>query len=299
MYRGAAAGARACSSSIPVGRSGPGRTSAPGRSPRASTPADEEPLAAALREFEEETGTRAARRFRAAGRGRAGRRQARQRLGGRGRRRSGHDRQRTRSSSNGRPQPAQAVVPRGRPRRVVLAREAAAEDPPGQRPFVDRLVTLVAKRVAKSRVASREDRGLFAVRCSPFAYSRFSLPPVPQAHQPPAERLRPLGKDPPGDTPRDRRAPPAAPRSPTAAASASAPAADAVGEAGQHREVVVVAEPVAQLLRLARPTPADPRPQRPDDLHLVAVHDHPLAEVVQLRRCALRQSSGKACRARR
>ena len=55
-----------------------------------------------------------------------------------------------------------------------------------------------------------------------------------------------------------------------------------LGVARQHREVLVLAEPVAKLLRLAHPASAKPRPQRLDQLHLVAVHHHALAEIVQV-----------------
>ena len=55
-----------------------------------------------------------------------------------------------------------------------------------------------------------------------------------------------------------------------------------LGIARQHREVLILAEPVAQLLRLAHPAPPEPRPQRLDDLHLIAVHHHALAQFVQV-----------------
>ena len=59
-----------------------------------------------------------------------------------------------------------------------------------------------------------------------------------------------------------------------------------------------MAEPVAQLLRLADPGAADLRPQRHRELHLVAVHDHALAQLVQVSGVALVQSCGIASRAR-
>src|SRR5262249_32437158 len=51
---------------------------------------------------------------------------------------------------------------------------------------------------------------------------------------------------------------------------------------GEHREILVGAEPLAQPLRLGDPDLADLRPQRLDQLHLVAVLDHALAQLVQL-----------------
>src|SRR5712672_3813280 len=59
----------------------------------------------------------------------------------------------------------------------------------------------------------------------------------------------------------------------------------------QHREVLVMAEPVAQLLRLAHPGAADLRPQRNHQVHLVAVNDHALAQLVQRLRRRLRPIS--------
>ena len=58
LYRRPPAPSRCCSS-IPADLSGPGATTAPGRSPRASTRRTRTPLAAARREFEEELGTAA------------------------------------------------------------------------------------------------------------------------------------------------------------------------------------------------------------------------------------------------
>ena len=55
-----------------------------------------------------------------------------------------------------------------------------------------------------------------------------------------------------------------------------------LGVARKHREVLNLAEAVAQLLRLAHPAPPEPRPQRLDDLHLIAMHHHALAQFVQL-----------------
>ena len=53
------------------------------------------------------------------------------------------------------------------------------------------------------------------------------------------------------------------------------------GERGEHRKIVMPAEPVAQALRLLDPDVAEPRPQRLHQLHLITVNDHPLAQPVQ------------------
>ena len=55
-----------------------------------------------------------------------------------------------------------------------------------------------------------------------------------------------------------------------------------LGVARQHGEILIRAEPVAQLLRLPDPAPAEPWPQRLDDLHLIAMHHHALAQLVQV-----------------
>ncbi len=71
-----------------------------------------------------------------------------------------------------------------------------------------------------------------------------------------------------------------------------------LGIARQHREVLNLAESVAQLLRLAHPAPPEPRPQRLDNLHLIAVHHHALAQCVESCALAARQLSGIRWRVR-
>ena len=63
MYRRTGAKASRCCWCIRAGRSGPRRIWAPGRSRKANTPTGEEPLAVAMREFEEETGARPTANF--------------------------------------------------------------------------------------------------------------------------------------------------------------------------------------------------------------------------------------------
>ena len=54
------------------------------------------------------------------------------------------------------------------------------------------------------------------------------------------------------------------------------------GEARQNRQILAGAELVAQALRLLHPQLGEARPQRLDQLHLVAVLDHAPAQVVQM-----------------
>ena len=71
------------------------------------------------------------------------------------------------------------------------------------------------------------------------------------------------------------------------------------GEPGEHVEIVVGAQPVAQPLRLADPQLAQARPQRLDQLHLVTVLHHALAQLVQRVAVGVKdQSAGSARRAR-
>ena len=53
------------------------------------------------------------------------------------------------------------------------------------------------------------------------------------------------------------------------------------GKALQHRKILERAEPVAQPLRLRDPELSELRPQRLDQLHLIAVRDHDGAQFVQ------------------
>ena len=109
--------------------------------------------------------------------------------------------------------------------------------------------------------------------------------------------LRLLGEQPAGDAPRRRdmlRLPLAdhrlQPRAPTRQRLMR------LGVARQHREVLILAEPVAQLLRLPHPAPPEPRPQRLDELHLIAMHHHALAQLVEVMRAGrppvVRESGG-------
>ena len=52
-------------------------------------------------------------------------------------------------------------------------------------------------------------------------------------------------------------------------------------EAEQHRKILKRAEPVAQALRFRDPQLAELRPERLDQLHLIAMRDHAAAQVVQ------------------
>ena len=70
-------------------------------------------------------------------------------------------------------------------------------------------------------------------------------------------------------------------------------------EAGQHRQILAGAELVAQALGFLRPDLAEPRPQRFDQIHLVAMLDHAPAQIVQMLGIGSGQFSGISCRARR
>ena len=54
------------------------------------------------------------------------------------------------------------------------------------------------------------------------------------------------------------------------------------GKVTQDRQVLAGAELIAQALRLLRPDASEPRPERLDQIHLVAVLDHPPAQIVQM-----------------
>ena len=72
-----------------------------------------------------------------------------------------------------------------------------------------------------------------------------------------------------------------------------------LGEALQHFEVLALAEPAAQSLGFVGPHPAEARPQRLDQLHLIAHVDDALAQRVQFRgagvRPVLRNAAGARC----
>ena len=52
-------------------------------------------------------------------------------------------------------------------------------------------------------------------------------------------------------------------------------------QAREHEHVLMLAEPIAQPLRFAAPHLDEARPQRLDDVDLVAVDHHPFAQFVQ------------------
>ena len=54
------------------------------------------------------------------------------------------------------------------------------------------------------------------------------------------------------------------------------------GKRGENDEILIVAEAVAQSLRLAGPQFPEPRPQGLEQIHLIAVHDDALAQAVQM-----------------
>ena len=117
------------------------------------------------------------------------------------------------------------------------------------------------------------------------------LSPRPQRFEAPAECLWPLGEQAARDALRGLRVRGLARRINGVRRErhgASAPMRRR--EAAQHREILERAEPVAQPLRLRDPQPAEFRPQRLDQFHLVAVRDHAAAQVVQHLRLDLRQS---------
>ncbi len=64
------------------------------------------------------------------------------------------------------------------------------------------------------------------------------------------------------------------------------------GEFGEHREILTGAEPVAQALRFLRPDFSKPRPERLNQIHLVAMLDDAPAQVVQVFRLGI----GPGCR---
>ena len=140
----------------------------------------------------------------------------------------------------------------------------------------------VVPAVRARRLGQRHRAGARATGAVGLAARRH---PIPHRFETLAECLRPLGEQPAGDAPRRRdvlRLPLAdhrlQPRAPTRQRLMR------LGVARQHREVLNLAEPVAQLLRLAHPASPEPRPQRLDDLHLIAMHHHALAQLVQLMR---------------
>src|SRR5262245_3695506 len=53
-------------------------------------------------------------------------------------------------------------------------------------------------------------------------------------------------------------------------------------KARQHEQVLMLAQAIAQPLRLAAPHLDEARPQRLDDVDLVTVNDDPLAQLVQV-----------------
>ena len=60
------------------------------------------------------------------------------------------------------------------------------------------------------------------------------------------------------------------------------------GEPLEHFEILAAAEPFAKPLRLLGPHPAEARPERLDQFHLVAVNDHETAQLVALLEVAVR-----------
>ncbi len=234
---------------------------APGRSRRANMPRARTPLAVAKREFEEETGARPHGDFLPLGEVvQPGRKivTAWAVEGDFDPRRSSP----TRSSWNGRRRADARLVSRSRPRRMVFARRGAAKNSSRaervHRPAAERRST--ASR--RSALSVRPSTSMASRRRSAFGFSTNSRA---------AMRAAPV--DMRGPALGDRRREPRAPARQRLVRS---------GEALEHQQVLVLAEPVAQPLRLAGPHLDEARPQRLDDVHLVAMDHDALAQLVQL-----------------
>ena len=115
------------------------------------------------------------------------------------------------------------------------------------------------------------------------AATRFSIVVLPHRFEPVPERLRQFQEQTPGNTLRRHDMCGLALRD--RGRQSGAPMRQRLVRAGktrQHEHVLMLAEPIAQPLRFADPHLDEARPERLDDLELVAVDDHAFAQFVQL-----------------